>query len=322
MHKTIDEIVVGTRQASPTGMVFDIQGHSVHDGPGTRTTVFLNGCPLSCIWCSNPEGLHRTPVLMHRASRCQKCGNCISSCLMGSPHQEDGVLAFNRELCDVCTTHECISTCYHEALITSGKRYSVDELAKIFQRDRQFWGARGGVTFSGGEPLMQKRFISALLKRCKEMFIHTCIETTSCLPTDFYLEIMKYVDWVFTDIKHMDSARHKELTGVDNQLILKNIALLAKQDWNGVIMPRVPIIPGKNDSDQNLKATADFIHGIGLDAMHLLPFHRLGESKYTQLGRSYAMADQPSPSDEHMQHLKRVVESRGLLCFVGSDTPF
>jgi len=322
MYKTVDEIAVGSNSETLTGLVFDVQGHSVHDGPGTRTTVFLNGCPLSCLWCSNPEGLHRKPVMMHRATRCQCCGNCIKSCPYGSPRVVDGELTFNRELCDSCTTFECVETCYHEACTISGRRYTIDELLRIFQRDRQFWGSRGGVTFSGGEPLMQRRFILEMLKKCHEVFIHTCIETTSCVPSEFYLEVTKFVDWVFTDIKHMDSQKHAELTGVGNELILHNIEALAKEDWDGVIMPRVPVVPGKNDSDENIAETARFIRDIGLDALNLLPFHRLGESKYRQLGKTYAMAEQESPSDERMLELKKIAEGYGLYCFVGWDTPF
>ncbi len=322
MYQVLDEITLGETSDLLTGLVFDIQGHSVHDGPGTRTTVFMSGCPLSCLWCSNPEGLHKKPVMMYRATRCKCCGHCIESCTSGAPAVKDGKLSFDRELCNACTTHECIDTCYNEAIVTSGKRYTIEELTSIFQRDRQFWGSRGGVTFSGGEPLLQKRFILRLLKECKERFIHTCIETTSCLPTEYFLEATKYVDWAFTDIKHMDSDCHKRLTGVGNELILHNIEQLAKADWNGVIMPRIPIIPGKNDSDDNIAATAAFIRDIGLEAVNLLPFHRLGESKYRQLGRTYAMAEQTSPSDEHMHRLGKIVEDHGLYCFVGWDTPF
>jgi pyruvate formate lyase activating enzyme len=306
----------------PTGLIFDVQGHSVHDGPGTRTTVFLNGCPLHCVWCSNPEGLFHSPVMMHRSSQCQCCGNCIETCPVGAPSVQDGVLVFDRTKCDGCTTHECLDTCYHEGLVVSGERFTVDELMRILQRDRQFWGANGGVTFSGGEPLMQKDFILAMLKACKEHYMHTCIETTSCIETEFYLKATRSVDWIFTDLKHMDSASHKRLTGVGNELIHKNIRLLAQSDWNGALIPRMPVIPGANDSDENIEATVAFIRDIGLDVVNFLPFHRLGESKYRQLGRTYAYAEQTAPTDEQMNHFKDIAESYGLFCFLGWNTPF
>ncbi|MCW7754865.1 glycyl-radical enzyme activating protein [Desulfobotulus sp. H1] len=304
------------------GLIFDVQGHSVHDGPGTRTTVFLSGCPLHCVWCSNPEGLYRSPVVMHKLSRCQRCGNCLRSCPNGAVRVDNNILLHDREICAKCTSYNCLDTCYQEALELSGRYYSVDELMRIFQRDRQFWGSKGGVTFSGGEPLLQKEFIIEILKACKSSFIHTCVETTSCMDTDFFMEAMQYVDWAFTDIKHMDSGEHRRLTGVGNELILNNIRKLASASWNGVMVPRVPVIPGENDSPENMERTVRFIKDIGLDVVNLLPFHRLGESKYRQLGLTYAMADQSPPSDEAMRALQAMAESYGLYCFIGWETPF
>jgi pyruvate formate lyase activating enzyme len=323
MNKNMSNIMLKSKvDLNAKGLIFDIQGHSVHDGPGTRTTVFLNGCPLNCIWCSNPEGLYRSPIIMHRDSRCKRCGNCIKSCPNNAVEVKNGILCFDREICIKCKTHDCLKTCYQEALELSGELYSVQDLMKIFERDRQFWGANGGVTFSGGEPLFQKNFIIEVLKACKERYIHTCVETTSCINTEFYLEAMKYINWAFTDIKHMDSDEHKKLTGVGNELILANLEKLANLEWNGVIVPRIPVIPGKNDSIENIEKTVKFIKNIGLDVVNLLPFHRLGESKYRQLGKIYKMADQTPPSDEEMKSLQKLAESHGLYCFVGWETPF
>ncbi|WP_428565205.1 MAG: glycyl-radical enzyme activating protein [Solidesulfovibrio sp. DCME] len=304
------------------GLIFDIQGHSVHDGPGTRTTVFLNGCPLRCTWCCNPEGLFNRPVVMYRQSKCKCCGDCLAACPTGSVRVVAGRLVFDRAVCDTCQSHACVKACLNEAVVESGKYYPIEEVLRILKRDRQFWGRNGGVSFSGGEPLLQQAFIGNLLRQCKKLEMHTCVETTSCLPTDYYLDVLRSVDWVFTDIKHMDPAIHKELTGRDNALILHNIEQLAKADWDGVIMPRVPVIPGRNDSEENLMATVDFIKGLGLDAVNILPFHRLGESKYRQLGQEYGLADQTSPSDEAMYRLKDMVQSRDVICLVGWETPF
>jgi pyruvate formate lyase activating enzyme len=322
MDTHFDEITVGNRQPEGTGLIFDIQGHSVHDGPGTRTTVFLNGCPLRCSWCCNPEGLFRRPVVMYRASKCKCCGDCIQACPSGSIQVIDGKLIFNRKNCDACLEHECVKACLNESVVESGKYYSQADVLRILRRDRQFWGSNGGVSFSGGEPLLQSKFISSLLRECKKQEMHTCVETTSFLPTDYYLDTLAYVDWVFTDIKHMDSETHKKLTGQDNALVLHNIAALANADWNGVIMPRIPIIPSRNDSEENVLATVKFIKSLGLDAVNILPFHRLGESKYRQLGREYDLAEQSSPPDEKMQQLKALVESQGIYCLVGWETPF
>jgi len=241
------------------GLIFDIQGHSVHDGPGTRTTVFFGGCPLDCVWCCNPEGLFHHPVVRYMSKRCVRCGNCLSACPRGALSRDgEGTIVLDRNQCDKCRSHECIAACYHEALIVTGRYYTIDELMRIFKRDRQFWASRGGVSLSGGEPLLQRSFILPLLKRCKETYIHVCIETTSCLDTEYFLDVMKYVDWAFLDLKHMDPQRHKELTGVDNTLILKNIRLLAESGWSGFPVPRIPVIPDVDD-EANIRATAAFV---------------------------------------------------------------
>ena len=306
------------------GLIFDIQGHSVQDGPGTRTTVFMNGCPLNCIWCCNPEGLFHHPVMLYMESRCICCGACIEACPNGAiTIGENKKLIHDRAKCDVCKTEECTTACLHEASLLSGKYYSVDDLMKIFQRDRQFWGDKGGVTFSGGEPLLQKEFILEVLKRCKKSYIHVAVETTSCFDTAYYLEAMEYINWVFADIKHMDSDQHKKLTGVENKLILKNIRALAdKKDWEGFIVPRIPIIPSSNDSEENIRATAKFVKEIGLELINILPFHRLGESKYRELSKTYQFAEQKPPSEELMLSIKKIIEEEGLVCYVGYETPF
>ncbi|KUO58844.1 hypothetical protein APF79_11905 [bacterium BRH_c32] len=305
------------------GLVFDVQGHSVHDGPGTRTTVFLSGCPLNCIWCCNPEGLFHHQVMLFKESKCVKCGRCIQACPYGAITVQNGKIVHDRNKCDHCETLECVGACLQESTDLSGRYYTVDEMMKIFKRDRQFWGSKGGVTFSGGEPLMQKNFMLAILKECKKAYIHVAVETTSCISTNYYMEAMNYIEWVFTDIKHMDPDKHKELTGVDNKLILKNIETLAtKEDWNGFIVPRIPVIPGLNDSDENIIATAKFVKSIGLEVINILPFHRLGESKYRQLGLVYKFADQKAPTKESMDNIKKLIEDEGLVCFVGYETPF
>lgn len=305
------------------GLVFDVQGHSVHDGPGTRTTVFLAGCPLECVWCCNPEGLFTKPVVVRREPKCKRCGRCVDACPKHAITVDDaGRTVFDRSLCDACTTHECVESCYHEALEVSGKWMSVDELMRVFARDRQFWGSRGGVTFSGGEPLRQREFILELLERCSEARLHTCIETTACVAPGFFREALAHVDWMFVDVKHMDAERHRELTGVSNERILANIRDVAGSDWPGFMVVRIPVIPGCNDSGENVRATARFVRECGLEVINLLPFHRLGESKYRQLGRKYAFQETEGVPVEALDPLKRVVESEGLTCYTGWRTPF
>jgi len=313
-----------TVQGSPHGLIFDIQGHSVHDGPGTRTTVFMNQCPLKCVWCSNPESWFSHPVMRYSETRCVCCGDCIKACpenaISVSPKTNE--LIHNRTKCDQCTTFECVEACKHEGAFLTGEYYTVDELMEILKRNRQFWSSDGGVTFSGGEPLFQKQFISEVLRRCQESYMNVCIETTAHLQTEYFLNIIEYVDWAFIDLKHMDPMVHKKLTGVENTLILKNVRMLAEKDWNGFIVARIPIIPHVNDDEKNIRATARFIKEIGLEVINILPFHRLGESKYKQLGQNYDFANQEAPTQEYMEKIKKIIIQEGIICFVGHDTPF
>ena len=313
----------GEEGAGLRGLVFDIQGHSVHDGPGTRTTVFLSGCPLRCGWCCNPEGLFRQPVVVQRLSKCVRCGRCAGACPRGAVSLEpDRPPVLDRGRCDTCENRECVRACFHEGLAVVGKYYGVDDLMRLFRRDRQFWGARGGVTFSGGEPLLQREFIRAVLKRCKEASIHTCIETSACLPGEDFRAVLPYLDWVFADIKHMDPEVHRRVTGADNRQILENIRSLADAGWRGFPVIRIPVIPGFNDDEANVRATARWVRALGLEVINVLPFHPMGESKYRQLGQTCPFEGTAPPPPEAMARIKRQVEAEGVVCYVGYRTPF
>ncbi|HHY94814.1 MAG TPA: glycyl-radical enzyme activating protein [Firmicutes bacterium] len=358
------------------GLVFDVQGYSVHDGPGCRTLVFLSGCPLRCEWCSNPEGWELRPAVLLRGSRCKNrtfgCTRCVDACPYGAitvagdaaalassadaasadaasssadsasaaaasaeggstegdaadeatPLDGAVALKIDRELCRRCDTHECVRACFYEALVLSGKRMTVSELMRILNRDRQYWGQGGGVTFTGGEPLMQKEFLLAMLKRCHEAFLHTAIETSAYTDTASFLEVMGHVDWAFTDIKHMDPVRHREKTGVSNEPILKNIEALAATNWPGRLVIRIPVIEGFNDGEENILATASFLKRLGLREVNILPFHRLGDSKWTQLGKEYPYRHQQRPSNEKMLQVQKLFIDQDILCYVDSYTPF
>jgi glycyl-radical enzyme activating protein len=309
--------------AGPEGLTFDIQAHSVYDGPGSRTTVFMNGCPFACKWCCNPEGLSRKPVLMRREVRCVSCGHCFEVCPNGAitlaPDQKP---VFDHAVCATCEGHECVGVCYHEALVLSGVTRTVEELIDIFQRDRHFWGSRGGVTFSGGEPLRQKEFMRPLLRRCKEIRINTCAETTASLPSDWFMEAASFLDWIFVDIKSMDPEAHKAMTGADNALTLKNIRLLGESDLDCFVVVRIPVIEGFNDSEANFRATARFVRECGLEVINLLPYHRLGESKWKQLGIDYAFKDVPGMALSKLAQPAAWIRDEGLTCYVGWATPF
>lgn len=310
----------------PKGLIFDIQGHSIHDGPGTRTVVFLSGCPLRCTWCANPEGQLLRPRLMYKAQFCMKCPvRCTEACPRGAvrPSVGGGVpVRFDRTVCDSCDEMDCTKVCYMQALQVSGKWHTVDEVMRIFNRDRCYWASEGGITLSGGEPLMQEAFALKLLERCQEAYIDTCVETSAYVSRRSLQSVLPFVQWLFVDIKHMDSLKHLEATGVPNESILDNIRWLATSAWAGRIVIRVPIVPGYNDTIANAQATADFLSQVGLEEINLLPFHKFGGSKYEYLGLPDEHQNWPTHDSTTLQPLADVYRKHGMKCHLGSDTPF
>ena len=305
------------------GLVFDIQGFSVHDGPGCRTVVFMKGCPLHCGWCSNPEGVVPHPEIMYYSTKCTKEYSCVDACLRHaiSFKSKGDFIAIDRTKCRDCKDFHCIESCNHNALQVSGYYITTEELMKKIQRDRQYWGAGGGVTLSGGEPLFQPEFTTKILKKCSESNIHIALETCGYAPWKNYEEALKYVDWVFFDIKHMNPEMHKKGTGVSNTLILKNAEKIASFG-NYRLIFRVPIIPSFNDSPENLTATALFIKKLGRSEVNVLPMHRLGSSKYELLGKQYSCKTIKPPGTQKMEEVKEIFEAHTIACYIDSFTPF
>lgn len=309
------------------GLLFDIQGFSVHDGPGCRTTLFFMGCPLRCQWCANPEGWLLRRRMLFRTTRCLHgrtgCIRCLERCPSGAlASGTGGALQIDRQLCASCDTLECTEACLTEAMVACGNWVSVNDLMNNFRRDRQYWGDAGGVTFSGGDPLVQTEFLRELLEACRESYIHTAVETSGCFPHDEFVASVAGADFVFMDIKHMDEGCHREQTGVSNQLVLSNIAALAAADWSGRLILRMPLIPGFNDNVENIVATADFARAAGCAEINILPFHRLGESKWRQCGLEYPYGGMPSPTAANLLRVKRLMEDCGMRCYLGANTPF
>jgi len=308
-------------------LIFDIQGFSVHDGPGCRTLVFLSGCPLRCSWCANPEGQLARPRLMVREAKCvHQHYRCASACTRGAIEISEGgspYPQFDRAACRQCETRDCVAACLHQALKIAGRPYTVSELMAILERDQGYWGAGGGVTFSGGEPLSQPAFLLAALQQCQASYIHTAVETSAYVDLDLLLSILPWTDWLLVDIKHTDTAAHRAETGVGNEEILKNIQAVASAGWGGRLIIRVPMIPGYNDTAENLRATARFVRGLALQEVNLLPFHRLGAGKYEQLGLDYGRyAHLAPPGRETLRRQQQVFLDEGLVCYVGAETPF
>ncbi|GAB6149566.1 glycyl-radical enzyme activating protein [Clostridium novyi] len=296
------------------GIVFDIQRFSVHDGPGIRSLVFLKGCPLSCLWCSNPESQKPNPQVMFISRNCIQCGNCARACKVGAIDviNRNGI---DKNKCINCG--KCVETCYANALNMAGTSKKVEEIIEVLRKDNSYYRrSGGGITLSGGEPLYQGDFAIELLKACKDKGWHTAVETTAFVNREVLKRALKYLDLVMVDVKSMDSIKHKKYTGQGNEIILGNIKFIS--EFGVPIVIRVPVIPGVNDDEENIRNTAKFAMSLnGVKEVNLLPYHRLGENKYDYLGYEYKMKDLEVPGDDNINKLKSIVEQYGLNCKIG-----
>ena len=308
------------------GMIFDIQSYSVHDGPGCRTNVFFVGCPLQCRWCANPESWKRKKHLMFSERSCkwdQGCRACAHACPFGSlSFDRDGKPSVNWAICAECETIECATSCAANSLKQCVRFFTVDELAQVLLRDFANWGSDGGVTFSGGEPFLQHEYLLEVLKRCHKLGMHTAIETCAFTQQDIFLDVMQHIDFAFIDVKHMDDEKHKWGTGVGNERILGNIAALAQSGWAGRLVLRQPTICGYNDSTENALQVIDFMNENNLYEINLLKFHRMGSTKWEQMGKAYEYLGHGDMSDERMQELQQPYLDNDIACYIGEDTPF
>jgi pyruvate formate lyase activating enzyme len=293
------------------GLVFDIQKFSVHDGPGIRTVVFLKGCPLVCKWCSNPESQSVLPQLMYNPNECIHCGRCLEACPSGGIKAfMSGEKAWVDHPQPPCA--KCVDACPTKALTVSGKYMTVKEVYDEVAKDQKFYRrSGGGITLSGGEPMLQTNFARELLKACKQRGWNTCIETTAFASPSGMKTVFPYLDLAFVDLKSMDDEVHKEYTGVTNEIVRINVKMMAENGVN--IIARTPVIPTVNDSEENIRKTAEFVKECGISGLELLPYHRLGANKYDYLGMKYPLSeDIKPPSKEMMKYLNGVVEETGV----------
>jgi len=299
--------------ASITGIIWDIKKYALHDGPGIRTTVFFKGCPLQCLWCCNPESQSFKPEILWLKENCLKCNLCLATCPSKAISKDKaGKKLINSDRCDLCGL--CVNKCPAEALQLMGKRVSLDEVLHDVAHDAVFYHRTGGgLTLSGGEPLAQPDFAYELLRRfkVKGMGLHTTIDTCGYFDWPKFARLLKYADLILYDIKHMDSQEHHRITGVNNELILENARRIAEFPKKLII--RLPLIPGYNDSEENIIKTASFARNLpGVEELDILLYHRLGEPKYARLGREYALKGVMSLPSERVDIIRAIVESFGL----------
>ena len=292
------------------GLVFNIQKFSIHDGTGVRTLVFMKGCPMSCMWCSNPESQSFEVEFMDIKSNCTGCRKCYHICPQHAVSPD--TLDIDRTVCNACG--KCADVCYSNAKKQVGRLYSVDELVGMVEKDYiMYRNSGGGVTVGGGEPTAQHEFVGHLLKECRSINIHTAIETCGYADKEKFKYTVENADQVFFDLKHMDAKKHAELTGVSNDLILENARELSKTDKE--IIFRIPLIPILNSDTENIMKTGEFIFSLMTSSndikVEILPYHEMGKGKYDGLNRKYELHNIKTPAKEHIVRCKEILKKSG-----------
>ena len=297
------------------GIVFDIMHFSTRDGPGIRTTVFLKGCPLHCLWCHNPESQSPTLELMLRPNLCIACETCISVCPEGAITLVGGVITTERAKCTLCA--ECVETCTAEARAIVGREMTAFEVMAEIEKDVAFYDeSAGGVTFSGGEALLQPDFLLEMLKSCQEKGLHTALDTSGLASWKVIERIRPYVDLFLYDLKALDDQVHRKYTGVSNRLILSNLRRLSELGHS--IILRMPLIPGVNDSPEAIAAVGTFAASLPhLIHLEILPYHQAGVEKYHRLEKNYALASINPPSRENLDGIAEILRGYRLNILVG-----
>lgn len=293
-----------------TGLVFNIQKYSVHDGPGIRTIVFLKGCPLRCDWCSNPESQSPKRQLAYNANKCltlSKCVRCAEICTVGALLMaDDDTITIDRDLCFDCMN--CASVCPSQALKPFGETRTVDDVLKVVEQDSIFYArSGGGMTVSGGEPMAQPTFLLALLREAKRRRVKTAIETCGHAPYEVLHEACGLLNTVMFDIKHVDAEAHRKGTGLSNETILNNFKRMCEDFPNLPILVRTPVIPGFNDTEEAILGIVELVKGRDNVSYEMLPYHRLGTQKYEQIGKANPMGD-VTLSDELFSRLKAAAD--------------
>lgn len=297
-----------------TATIFDIQKYSIHDGPGIRTTVFLKGCPLACLWCHNPESHLAAPEIAWHDKRCIGCLSCQKACPLEAIRVTAEGVCVDQKLCNLCG--KCAAACPTLALEMIGKVMTLEEVLAEVKKDAVFYQqSGGGVTLSGGEPLSQPEFATEFLKLAKEQGYHTALDTCGFAPQEVFKALLPYTDLFLYDIKFLDGDAHKKYTQAPLAPVLSNLRYI-KQN-NATIWIRVPVVPTINDSPEHMERIALFIKELGLKEVYLLPYHKMAAAKYSLMHQSYALAHLGEPTAEQMQKIGAIFTRQGLAWHLG-----
>lgn len=298
-----------------TGIIFDIKRYAIHDGPGIRTTVFFKGCPLTCPWCHNPEGISRSPRVIYLKNMCIGCLECLEACPQNALSQGPDKIQTDEAFCRHCGA--CVDVCPAGARERAGKTETVGSLMETIRKDVPFFDTSGGgVTFSGGEPLMQAEFLLEMLDACGKEDIHRTLDTTGYTDPDTLKRVARGTDLFLFDLKFMDTEKHRHFTGVSNEQILKNLETLAGSSSR--IIVRIPLIPGINDDEDNINNMAIFLaHVPQIKTVHILPYHDFQKSKYEKFSMNYQARDIKPPSPKRVAAIQKQLINTGLSVEVG-----
>jgi len=300
----------------PESLIFDIKRYAINDGPGIRVVIFFKGCNLHCAWCHNPESISSAVEKMYAPAKCIKCGSCVEACPENAiTLTSDGIIT-NPDLCKMCG--KCAEVCPTKAIEMSGKVMSDTEIMDIIEKERIFFDqSGGGITFSGGEPLVHSKMLIRLLDECGNRGIHRAVDTAGNISTETMLEVAKRTDLFLYDLKLMDSDLHQEWTNAGNQKILHNLKVLAKAGKHIII--RIPLIGGLNDTEENIENTAKFISELAGEKklVHLLPYHAIAENKYMKLGKSDDFEKLMEPDKETLNKVIAKFAEYGISASVG-----